>query len=386
MFNCSLPSAFKRALTALLLMSSAVVVQAEQTAEDWSDVVQEARGSTVFFYAWGGSNSVNQYLRWAGRHLNRQYGINLRHVKVSDIAEAVHRLRSDQAAGRKQGGAIDLLWINGENFHALKESKLLEPDLLSAIPNHVHLLTDELPLLTDFGVPVDGFEVPWGMGQFNIIARDGSFAEPAITPEQLLAYAEQNPGRLSYPKPPDFIGTTFLKSLLQALADNDERLYREPSRSAERDLLPVLWDYLDQLHPLLWKKGQAFPKDSAQQLQWLADGQLHAAFSFNPQEMDSKVGNGRLPETVTQHYFAQGAITNSHYLAVPHNASHKAAAKVVINFLISRSAQARKADPRYWGDPAVVRLDEAEALLPTAQELHAGWQERLEAHWLARYQ
>lgn len=386
MFNCSLPSVFKRTLTALLLMGCAVVVQAEKAVEGWSDVVREARGSTVFFYAWGGSTSVNQYLRWAGRHLNRQYGINLRHVKVSDIAEAVHRLRGDRAADRVQGGAIDLLWINGENFHALKESKLLEPDLLTAIPNHEYLLAEELPLLTDFGVPVDGLEVPWGMGQFNMIAREGSFAAPAITPAQLLAYAEQHPGRLSYPKPPDFIGTTFLKSLLQALTDNDERLYREPNRSAERDLLPVLWDYLDQLHPLLWEKGRAFPQDSAQQLQWLADGQLHAAFSFNPQEMDSKIRNGRLPESLRQHYFAQGAITNSHYLAVPRNASHKAAAKVVINFLISRSAQARKADPRYWGDPAVVKLDEAPDLLPTAQELHAGWQERLEDHWLARYQ
>ncbi|WP_341937397.1 ABC transporter substrate-binding protein [Marinimicrobium sp. C2-29] len=381
MYRFSLPSVFKPLVAALLLWSGGAFA-----GDDWSSVLEEARGDTVYFYAWGGSDSVNQYLRWADRELNRQYGVRLRHVKVSDIAEAVHRLRNDQAAGRAEGGAMDLLWINGENFHALKRDDLLEPELLTTIPNRENLLLDELPLLSDFGVPVDGLEVPWGMGQFNLVAREGAFSSASITPEALLDFARDNPGRVSYPKPPDFIGTTFLKSLLQALTDNDERLYQPADDEAVAALLPALWDYLDQLHPRLWEEGETFPQSAAQQWQWLADGQLALAFSFNPQEMEAKIRAGRLPEDVSQHHFAHGAITNSHYLAVPRNATHKAAARVAINFLISGPAQQRKADTDHWGDPAVVRLKSEPHRLPTAEELHASWQDVLEEHWLARYQ
>lgn len=382
MFRFSLRKRFNTAVIALL----ALVAGGAQADDDWSRVLDEARGQTVYFYAWGGSDAVNRYLRWANGELRSRHGVKLQHVKVSDIAEAVHRLRTDKEAGRTSGGAIDLLWINGENFHALKRHQLLEPELLSAVPNHTHLLTDKLPLLSDFGVPVDGLEVPWGMGQFNLIAREKTFPQKEITPQQLLQYAQDHPGRLSYPKPPDFIGTTFLKSLLQALTDNDERLYQPATDKAAAELLPELWNYLDQLHPLLWEKGKTFPQSSAQQLQWLADGQLHVAFSFNPQEMAAKIKAGRLPAPVSQHYFSQGAITNSHYLAVPRNASHKAAAKVAINFLISEPAQQRKADTDHWGDPAVIELPGEPALLPTAPELHASWQSLLEAEWLAWYQ
>jgi hypothetical protein len=45
----------------------------------------------------------------------------------------------------------------------------------------------------------------------------------------------------------------------------------------------------------------------------------------------------------------KGALTNSHFLAIPFNASARAGAKVVVNFLLSPAAQARKSDPAFWG-------------------------------------
>ncbi|MDO6746456.1 ABC transporter substrate-binding protein [Gilvimarinus sp. 1_MG-2023] len=380
MYKFNLTSIFKRLLPALWLLANTC------TAADWSEVQAEARGDTVYFYAWGGSDDVNRYLRWVDGELNRRYGVRLKHVKVPDIAQAVQRLQVDAQAGRLDGGAIDLLWVNGENFHVLKRDNLLLPDVLTDVPNSADLLHDKLPLASDFGVPVDGLEVPWGIGQFNLIARDNSFADAAINAAQLLDFAKQNPGKLSYPKPPDFIGTTLLKSLLLDLTDSDPRLYQPASEAAMAQLLPVLWQYLDKLHPMLWEEGTVFAQSSAQQLQWLADAKLSVAFSFNPQELAAKVEASRLPTNVQQHYFSVGAITNSHYLAIPRNASHSAAAKVAINFLISEKAQQRKADTAYWGDPAVVDLPEGGTLLPSATELHASWQNALEQRWLQRYQ
>ncbi|WP_084005206.1 ABC transporter substrate-binding protein [Gilvimarinus polysaccharolyticus] len=380
MFKLSLRNIFKRLVIATWLLASTCAVA------DWPEVLAEARGDTVYFYGWGGSDAVNRYLRWVDGELNRHYGVRLKHVKVADIAEAVQRLQLDAAAGRANNGAIDLLWINGENFHVLKRAKLLRADVLAALPNSALLLNDKLPLSSDFGVAVDGLEVPWGIGQFNIMARTNSFADSAINAEQLLAFARQNPGQLSYPKPPDFIGTTFLKSLLAELSEQDPRLYQPATDNAAEQLLPLLWHYLDALHPLLSEQGKVFAQSSAQQLQWLADAKLSVAFSFNPQELSSKMSSGHLPDNLQQHYFSLGAITNSHYLAVPRNASHPAAAKVAINFLLSEAAQARKADTAYWGDPPVIDLPQAGTLLPAATELHASWQSLLEQHWLQRYQ
>lgn len=77
---------------------------------------------------------------------------------------------------------------------------------------------------------------------------------------------------------------------------------------------------------------------------------------------------------------------------------------VVANFLLSPEAQARKADPEFWGDPSVLDMqvldDEQRALfesidhgvwaLPLGEgrvlsEPHASWANALEQAWIERY-
>lgn len=55
----------------------------------------EASEKVVYFYAWGGSESVNAYLRWVQEQLAAEEGIRLQHVKVADIAEAVTLLLAE---------------------------------------------------------------------------------------------------------------------------------------------------------------------------------------------------------------------------------------------------------------------------------------------------
>ncbi len=65
MFRFSLRKRFNTAVIALL----ALVAGGAQADDDWSRVLDEARGQTVYFYAWGGSDAVNRYLRWANAAL-----------------------------------------------------------------------------------------------------------------------------------------------------------------------------------------------------------------------------------------------------------------------------------------------------------------------------
>lgn len=133
------------------------VAAVQESSAQWQQTLNAAKGQTVYFYAWGGSKPVNDYLRWATREIAQQYGIRLIHVKVTDPSEPVSRLTAEN--GRTS--AIDLMWVNGENFAYLKQQGFLLGNLWSAIPNTAFLAVEHLPITVDFGEPMDGFEVPW---------------------------------------------------------------------------------------------------------------------------------------------------------------------------------------------------------------------------------
>src|SRR5690606_22895925 len=93
---------------------------------------------------------------------------------------------------------------------------------------------------------------------------------------------------------------------------------------------------------------------STEMMQLLDDRQLLVAITFNPNEAKAAIERGDLPESARAFAFEQGALSNIHFLAIPWNASAKAGARVVINFLMSPEAQQRKANIQIWGDPAVL--------------------------------
>ena len=357
-----------------------VVTVAENSAQ-WQQTLQAARGQSVYLYAWGGSKAVNEYLRWATREIAQQYRIKLIHVKVTDPSEPVSRLKAENG----RSSAIDLMWVNGENFAYLKQQGFLLGNLWSTIPNTAFLAVDNLPISVDFGEPMDGFEVPWGIGQFNLIAESEIYQQPQISAKLLLDIAEKNPQSVTYPRPPEFHGTTFLKQLIVDLTDVDPRLYQSATKQAQDELLPVLWQYLDQLHPHLWQQGKAFPSSAAEQLLLYQQKTLSMTVSFNPNQWLKEKSTEQISESSVRRYFTEGAITNSHNLAVPKSAPSTAAAKVVINFMLSEKAQKEKFTG-VWGDPSVITsLFNEKATMPAHPELHSSWHVFIEDAWQQRY-
>ena len=81
--------------------------------DGWQQIKNDARGQTVWFNAWGGDNAVNQYLDWVSGEMKTHYAINLKIVRLADAADAVKRIQTEAASGRKTGGSVDLLWVNG---------------------------------------------------------------------------------------------------------------------------------------------------------------------------------------------------------------------------------------------------------------------------------
>ena len=98
------------------------------------------KAEVVNFYAWGGSPQVNSYLRWAQQELKAE-GIEFRHNKVADVSEVVKQIISGHSNA-------DIIWINGENFHALKDANALLP-IVDDI-NATQHINPELNWQTDF--------------------------------------------------------------------------------------------------------------------------------------------------------------------------------------------------------------------------------------------
>ena len=365
--------------------------------ENWQSISQQARGQTVWFNAWGGDPAVNRYLDWVSAEVKRDYAVDLRIVHIADAADAVKRIQTEARAGRSRGGSIDLLWVNGENFRTLKQANLLRSDWAEKLPNWRYVDTRK-PVREDFSLATDGAESPWGSAQLTFIARRSQLAQPPSSAQALLAFATAHPGSVTYPRPPDFTGTAFLEQLLVALTDRPEALRQPPQETSFAAVTAPLWDYLDRLHPLLWRQGRDFPLSPARMDAMMAQGTLQLSLTFNPLHAQQKAASGELPQDSYSFGFKQGMLGNVHFVAIPANARAMAGAQVVANFLLSPQAQLRKADPQIWGDPSVLepeKLNDAQraafyavqpkATPPMLAEPHAAWVDALEQEWLRRY-
>jgi putative thiamine transport system substrate-binding protein len=386
-----------------LIGTGMVLPLAAQTTPAWSAIEVQARGQTVYFNAWAGSQNINTYIQWVAAQVNKRYGFTLEHVKISDAAEVVKRVRSEKAAGRLNDGTVDMVWINGENFLTMKREGLLFGPFAPALPNFTWVdVVGKPTTVLDFSEPTDGLEAPWGMAQLTFFVDSKRVPKPPRSMAELLAFARANPGRVSYPRPPDFHGTTFIKQALLETNTDRRPIYQPVTPQTLARVSAPLWDYLDNLHPHLWRTGKQFPNNANAIRQMMADEELLLAFTFNPNEAANEIADNRLPASVTSYQFSSGTIGNTHFLAIPFNARAKAAAQVLANFLLSPEAQARKADITYWGDPTVLALErlpsaerarfgikplpgQVEHPMPTLSEPHGSWVDPLEKEWLRRY-
>lgn len=375
-------------------------------AEDWPGLLTQARGQTIHWFAWGGDPKINAFIGWIGEQLRDLHGIRLIHVKAADTAAVLTQLLADKTAGRTKDGRTDLIWINGENFVAARNSGLLYGPFAQMLPNWPLVDTIGKPsTVIDFTVPTDGYESPWGLSQITFFHDAVRLASPPRTLPALLDWARTRPGRFTYPAPPDFIGVTFLKQALHDLMVNPALLTRAAVDADFEGVTAPLWGWLNTLHPLLWRRGQAFPPDYPSMSRLFEDQETDLAFAFNPAEASTAVAAGRLPATTRAYVLDGGTIQNSHFVAIPFNASAKAGALVAADFILSPEAQARKADPTLWGDPTVLALDRLEpgdrarfdsipqgSALPPPGDLdrnipepHGSWHLALETAWRRRY-
>jgi len=387
-------------------LSGLSTVALAQNDSAWQKVLDEAKGQSVYFNAWGGSDTINDYISWAAAEVKKQYQVDVKQVKITDTGDVVSRILAEKSANRETGGSVDLIWINGENFKAMKDNQLLAKAYTQKLPNYALVDTENKPsTLYDFTTPVDNLEAPWGMAQLVFMHDTKHLATPPTDMHSLLETLKSNKGRFSYPALPNFHGTTFIKQALHELVEDSAVLSQPVSQVDFETVSAPLWAYLDQLHPLLWRSGKSFPKSAQQMKQLLNDSELFISLSFNPNDASNAIANDELPNTIRTYVHKNGTLGNTHFIAIPFNANAKAGAQVFANFLMSAKAQLKKATPAVWGDPTVLAMNKlnaqqqqafsalklgvatlsSEQLGKVLLEPHSSWVAAIEKAWIARY-
>ena len=390
--------------SAALLASPALPVRAQSA--DWQATLDAARGQTVYWHAWGGDPKINAFIDFIGRRAEQLHGVSLEHVKLASTTDAVSRVLAERDAGKVTGGAVDMIWINGENFAAMKAEGLLQGPFATDLPNWSLVDVANKPaVVTDFTLPTEGYESPWAMAQLVFEYDTARMPQPPRTLADLKAFVLANPGRFTYPQPPDYLGVTLLKQIAYGTLADPSIMQRPLVEADYAQVMAPMWAFLDEITPALWRQGKAYPANEPALAQLFADAEIDISFAFGVAHASSQIAAQNFPQTVRTFTLAGGTIGNANFVAIPFNAAHPEGARVIANLILSPEIQAAAQDPANIGFQTVLdvaalpetdralfeKLDLGVATLapadlgPALLEPHASWMVRIGQDWVARY-
>lgn len=347
--------------SSLLIILAIVVSGCSSTTEGqtfdledmtWEEVVAAADGQTVNWWMWGGSDPINTWVNgWVREQLAEQYNITLNQVPVAGPTEFINQVLGEKEAGNHDDGGVDIMWINGENFRTMREADLLYGPWTVNVPTNGYVNWEDKSIAMDFGYPVWGYELPYGSAQFVMGYDSAVVPEPPASIAALVEWIKANPGKFTYPAPPDFTGSVFVRHICYHatgdytafLGDFDETLF------AER--FPACWELLNEIEPYLWREGQTYPETVSALQELFANGEVYFEMSYDVGGVQTRVDSGVYPETANTFVFDGGTIANTNYIAIAYNSPHKAAALVTANFLCGLEAQLSAAETLNWTTP-----------------------------------
>lgn len=318
--------------------------------ESWEQVLDEARGTTVNWYMWGGSAAINEFVdTFYGEPLLAEYNITLNRVPVNDTVDVVTLVLNELEANADAPGSVDLIWINGENFFTLKQADALYGPWAETIPNSALVNWENPAVAFDFGVPVDGLESPWASAQFQFIYDTARMSEDELPRnfDELTAWIEANPGRFTYiaPGPGAFQGTRFVKQALYSVSGGFEQWTGEWDQALFDAESPALWALLNRWEPNLWREGQAYPATENELHALFANGEVDFTITQAAAGAGPAIEAGLIPPTAKAFVFDAYMIGDYSYLTIPVNAPNKAAALVTANLILRPDRQAGQIQP-----------------------------------------
>lgn len=324
---------------------------------NWKSITSQAKGTKVNFFMWGGDEGINQYIdEWVAPRLKKQYNIEVKRYPM-DAKEFINKLMAEKRAGSKSG-EMDVLWINGENFKTAKQNHLLMGPITKSLPNFNQYVNAGSPdTKFDFGYPTGGYEAPWGKVQFVFAYDSNKISQPPKSIDELTEWVKKNPGKFTYPAPPDFTGSAFIRHVLHEKSKNYNAYLNKYDESLIKKDSSQVWKVLNDMKPYLWREGKSYPQSLSQLEQLYQNGEVWMTMGYDEANASNLMKKGEFPSSTKTFVLDKGTLSNTHFLAVPYNASNPAGALVLINYLLSPSAQLEKMDLKYWGENTSLSVD-----------------------------
>ena len=184
-------------------------------ASNWNSVLAAAKGQRVNWYMYGGDDTLNTFVTGYVADALRKDGVTLNQVKVTDTGDAVNTVLGEKQGGKTAGGAVDAIWINGENFATGVQAKIWYCGWVKDLPNAKYVDFTNPAVTSDFGVPVNGCESVWQQADSALVYNNAKLTPADVASvTSLLAWAKTHPGRFTYPAPPDFTGSMAVRTIL----------------------------------------------------------------------------------------------------------------------------------------------------------------------------
>src|SRR5918997_979239 len=270
---------------------------------------------------------------------------------VAQNPDIVSRVTTEKAAGRL---GIDMVLTGTDGLSAGTEQGLFTPllpqfaDRLSNMDNYQEPAAAMQELAADHGVVVTYYP----SGPLIEYAPD-RVPNPPKTAQELLAYAQANPGKVGYARPSNSgPGRTFLMGLPYILGDSNPK---DPMNGWDKT-----WACLAELD----KTITYYPSGRSDTMKNLANGTYDIIASTTGWDI-----NARALGTVPAEYKVgtlEGFtwVTDAHYAAIPKgvSADKQAALLALIKFMLTPEQQAKAYDTGYfYPGPAIegVTLDMA---------------------------
>lgn len=333
------PSVASSAPSASAAESAAASAAPSASSAKWDQVLAAAKGQTVNWYMWGGDANINNFVTGYVASEAQKLGVTLKQVQITDTANAVNKVLGEKQAGNDTNGSVDLIWINGGNFATMQQANALYCGWVNDMPSDQYVNWDNPTVANDFGVPVNGCESPWALAQFSMIYDSAKVPTPPTDAAGLVAWIKANPGKFTYPAPPDFTGSVFVRQMLYYVNGGYKDLLGPFDQAKYDAVAPKLWDLLNGLKPSLWRQGSTYPQSYTQLDQAFANGEVYFDMNYAPLSVAGQVQKGVFPQTTREFVFSDGMMGNVSYVAIPYNSPHQAAAEVVANILLSPDAQ-----------------------------------------------
>ena len=325
------------------------------TSPEWQKILKEAKGQTVNWYMWGGSDSINSYVNnYIGAEA-KKLGVTLNQVKLTATADAVNKVLGEKQAGNNAKGAVDMIWINGENFATGRQADIWTCDWATKLPNAKYVDWTNSSVNSDFGLAVNGCEAPWATASSGLIYDSKVIPKAAVaTLDGFIAWVKANPGKFTYPAPPDFNGSMTVRRLFYYANGGYSNFLGAYDDSKFAPAMVKAAAFLNDLKPYLWRKGATYPANIGDVEKLYANGEIAAYIDYGALAAFASVDKGLYPKTTRVTAFQEGMIGNISYVTIPYNSPNKAGAQVIANIMQSPAAQLKMQVDGVIGSPAIV--------------------------------